>query len=40
MGELLNSGQVGNIQIKALQEQRQLVESRWERTGCYLLDHY
>lgn len=33
MGKLLQSGQVGNIQIKALQEQRKLVESRWEKTG-------
>jgi len=33
MGQLLNSGQVGNIQVKALQEQRQLVESRWSKTG-------
>lgn len=33
MGQLLNSGQVGNIQVKALQEQRKLVESRWTKTG-------
>lgn len=33
MSELLNSGQVGNIQTKQLQEQRALVESRWQKTG-------
>lgn len=33
MSELLNSGQVGNIQVKALQEQRELVQSRWDKTG-------
>ena len=33
MSELLNSGQVGNIQVKALQEQRELVRSRWDKTG-------
>jgi len=33
MSELLKSGQVGNIQIKQLQEQRETVISRWEQTG-------
>jgi hypothetical protein len=33
MSELLRSGKVGNIQIKALQEQRELVVSRWGKTG-------
>lgn len=33
MSELLRSGQVGNIQVKALQEQRELVQSRWDKTG-------
>jgi hypothetical protein len=33
MGELLNSGSVGRIQTKALQEQRELVAKRWTKTG-------
>jgi len=33
MSELLRSGQVGNIQVKALQEQRELVVDRWGKTG-------
>jgi hypothetical protein len=33
MGELLRSGQVGNIQLKQLQEQRTVIAERWERTG-------
>jgi len=33
MGQLLRSGQVGNIQTQQLQEQRALVMSRWEQTG-------
>jgi hypothetical protein len=33
MSELLRSGRVGNIQTKALQEQRQIVLERWEETG-------
>jgi len=33
MSELLRSGQVGNIQTKALQEQRELVVNRWNKTG-------
>lgn len=33
MSELLRSGQVGNIQVKALQEQRELVVNRWGKTG-------
>jgi len=32
MGSLLNSGEVGNIQTKALQEQRELIVSRWNKT--------
>lgn len=33
MSELLNSGEVGNIQIRQLQEQRKQVVSRWKKTG-------
>jgi len=33
MSELLRSGQVGNIQLRTLQEQRGLVVDRWEKTG-------
>jgi len=33
MGELLRSGQVGNIQLKQLQEQRSVISERWEKTG-------
>jgi hypothetical protein len=33
MSELLRSGQVGNIQVKALQEQREMVVDRWGKTG-------
>lgn len=33
MGQLLRSGQVGNIQLNQLQEQRVQVLSRWEETG-------
>ena len=33
MGQLLKSGQVGNIQVKQLAEQRKLVMDRWEQTG-------
>lgn len=33
MGELLRSGQVGNIQLNQLQEQRRKVLDRWEETG-------
>jgi hypothetical protein len=33
MGELLNSGNVGRIQTKALQEQREQVSRRWTKTG-------
>lgn len=33
MGDLLRSGQVGNIQLRTLQEQRGLVVERWEKTG-------
>lgn len=33
MSELLRGGQVGNIQVKALQEQRELVVDRWGKTG-------
>lgn len=33
MSDLLRSGQVGNIQLRTLQEQRQLVVDRWEKTG-------
>ncbi len=33
MSELLRSGKVGNIQINQLAEQRELVVSRWEKTG-------
>jgi len=33
MSELLRSGQVGNIQLRTLQEQRKLVVDRWEKTG-------
>mgnify|MGYP007069478092 CR=1 FL=1 len=33
MRELLNSGKVGNIHIKQLAEQRQLVVDRWSKTG-------
>lgn len=41
MGELLRSGKVGNIQLKALQEQRELVVDRWSKTGLLegLVDH-
>lgn len=33
MGQLLNSGKVGNIQLQQLQEQRELVLERWDETG-------
>jgi len=33
MSDLLRSGQVGNIQLRTLQEQRSLVVDRWEKTG-------
>lgn len=33
MSELLNSGRVGNIQVKQLAEQRQMVVDRWSKTG-------
>lgn len=33
MGELLKSGQVGNIQLTQLAEQREKVLDRWEQTG-------
>ena len=33
MSELLRSGQVGNIQLRTLQEQRHLVVDRWAKTG-------
>lgn len=33
MSDLLRSGQVGNIQLRTLTEQRKLVVDRWEKTG-------
>lgn len=33
MGQLLNSGKVGNIQVNQLREQREQVVNRWEQTG-------
>jgi len=33
MSQLLNSGRVGNIQVKQLAEQRELVVDRWSKTG-------